>query len=177
MNLQELKAMVKEEYNRFMYEQDDEDKKDDAPKGDDKPKDDKKDDGDKGAPKKAKAPKVKAGKDDIGMGGDEDPEKTLRDIFDMLKDFFEGDDKPKDDKPKMDKPKDAGAPAAGGGMDVPGGKPAGMPDLPGLELQENLKGRRNSKRRKNLLERKRKGNNMKSKLMVERFKKLANIIK
>lgn len=165
MNLKELKEMVKEEYNKFMYEQDD-DKKDDAPKGDDKPKDNKKDNGDKGTPKKAKTPKVKAGKDDIGAGGDDDPEKTLKDIFDMLKDFFEGDDKPKDDKPKNDMPKDDEK-----SMDMPGGdeKPA-MPEMPGLNLQEN-KNRRKTSRKKTFK------NKAKNKLMVERFKKLANIIK
>ena len=154
MNLHELKEMVKEEYNKFMYEQEDDDKKDDAPKGDDKDKgDDKpksKDDKDKGTPKKASTPKVKAGKDDIGIGGDEDPEKTLRDIFNMLKDFFEGDDKP---AAKDDKPLDPDMPA--------------MPDIPGLDLKEAFKKRK--------LSRKRKG--VKRTVMVERFKKLANIIK
>ena len=66
-----------------MYEQED-DKKDD--KG--------------GAPKKAKAPKVDVGADDLKMGGDENPEETLKAIYDMLKDFFEGDKKDsKDDMP------------------------------------------------------------------------------
>ena len=33
---------------------------------------------------------------DVDAMGDEDAEKTLRDIFDMLKDYFEGDDKADD---------------------------------------------------------------------------------
>ena len=83
MNLEDLKSLVKEEYKNFMYEQED-DKKDD--KG--------------GAPKKAKAPKVDVGADDLKMGGDENPEETLKAIYDMLKDFFEGDKKDsKDDMP------------------------------------------------------------------------------
>ena len=91
MNLKELKSLVAEEYDKFMAEQDD-DKAADA-------KDDKKDD----KPKKPAAPKVKAGGDDLDLT-DENPEETLRQIYDMLKDFFEGDDKKddkKDDMPAM----------------------------------------------------------------------------
>ena len=109
MNLEELKNLVSEEYNKFMAEQeDDKEKKDDA-KGDDE-----------GKPKKATAPKVKAGSKDLDISGDEDPEKALRDIYDMLKDFFEGDDK-KDDAPKKDAPeapKDDMPPMPAGNMDM-----------------------------------------------------------
>ena len=148
MNLHELKEMVKEEYNKFMYEQEDDDKKDDAPKGDDKDKgDDKpksKDDKDKGTPKKAKAPKVDVGADDLKMGGDENPEETLKAIYDMLKDFFEGDDNDKKDAPKVDAPK----------VDAPDMPP--MPAAPAGDMMEVD------------------GNVV---ALQERFKKLANIIK
>ena len=146
MNLKELKELVKEEYEKFMYEADDEkDTNDDAPKSDDKPKADDK-------PKKAKAPKVDVGGGDIDMKGDENPEKTLRDIYDMLKDFFEGDKEDKaddkaDDKPEMPKapemPKGDDMLSAGHGM--------------GHSMME--------------------GKKEESKALVERFKKLANIIK
>ena len=131
MNLEDLKSLVKEEYKNFMYEQED-DKKDD--KG--------------GAPKKAKAPKVDVGADDLKMGGDENPEETLKAIYDMLKDFFEGDKEDKaDDKPEMPKapemPKGDDMLSAGHGM--------------GHSMME--------------------GKKEESKALVERFKKLANIIK
>ena len=135
MNLQELKNLVAEEYSKFLEQDDEKDKdaKADAPKGDDKKGDD------SGAPKKAKAPKVKAGGGDLDVGGDEDPEKTLRDIFNMLKDFFEGDKKDdapkKPDAPKADAPKGPEGPAAGGpGGDTP---PDAMKDM-GM-LQERFK--------------------------------------
>ncbi len=105
MNLKELKSLVAEEYNKFVAEQEDE-KKDDAPK-DDKPKDDK--------PKAAKKPKVDVGGGDLDMG-EENPEETLKAIYDMLKDFFEGDDdNKKDDAPKMDAPDMPEMPAAPAG--------------------------------------------------------------
>ena len=96
-NLKELKSLVAEEYNKFVAEQED-DKKDDAPKNDapkdDKPKDDK--------PKAAKKPKVDVGGGDLDIKGDENPEETLKAIYDMLKDFFEGDKDKGDDKaPEM----------------------------------------------------------------------------
>ena len=37
-------------------------------------------------------PTVAVSDADVDADGDEDAEKTLRDIFDMLKDYFEGDD-------------------------------------------------------------------------------------
>ena len=93
MNLHELKEMVKEEYNKFMYEQEDDDKKDDAPKGDDKDKgDDKpksKDDKDKGTPKKASTPKVKAGKDDVAFVKLEQYDRRINMCDQDIKDYKE----------------------------------------------------------------------------------------
>ena len=65
MNLKELKAMIAEEYSNYLAEQ-----------------------------AATPAPGVVATDADVDVtgGGDEDAEKTLRDIYDMLKDYFEGDD-------------------------------------------------------------------------------------
>ena len=72
MNLKELKAMIKEEWEAHQNEQ--------------------------------ALPGVAVSDADIdATGGDEDAEETLRDIFNMLKDYFEGDDDDKDD----DAPEDA----------------------------------------------------------------------
>ena len=94
MKLKELKQLVAEEYNKYMSEQD--------------PMDD------MGLPTAAGAPAdptIAVSDKDINLdGGDEDAEATLRDIFNMLKDFFEGDDdKPAAPKaPKADKKDDKG---------------------------------------------------------------------
>ena len=61
MNLKELKKMIAEEYSSYLAEQDD--------------------------------PEVAVSDADVdadGTAGDEDAEGTLRDIYDMLKDYFEG---------------------------------------------------------------------------------------
>ena len=61
MNLKELKAMIKEEWEAHQNEQ--------------------------------ALPGVAVSDADVdATGGDENAEETLRDIFDMLKDYFEGDD-------------------------------------------------------------------------------------
>ena len=161
MKLKDLKALVAEEYNKFLAEKEEDEKdtkddkekddapkhdapKDDKPKGDDASKDDApkddapKDDAPK-APKKPKAPKVDVGPKDLDIAGEENPEETLRAIYDMLKDFFEGDKE--EDKPEM--PKMNAEPPMPGGMDM--GSPAndGM-----MALQErfrklaNIKGNR-----------------------------------
>ena len=105
MNIKELKKMIAEEYSAYTKQV----KEQDLPgmdMGMDMPPMD--------------APKIDVGADDIKVGGDENAEDTLRDIFNMLKDFFEGDDKPaapktpkapkadkgEDDKPKGDKADD-----------------------------------------------------------------------
>ena len=72
MNLKELKAMIKEEWETHQNEQ--------------------------------ALPGVAVSDADVdATGGDEDAEETLRDIFNMLKDYFEGgDDAPADDAPADD---------------------------------------------------------------------------
>ena len=72
MNLKELKAMIKEEWEAHQNEQ--------------------------------ALPGVAVSDADVdATGGDEDAEETLRDIFNMLKDYFEGgDDTPADDAPADD---------------------------------------------------------------------------
>jgi len=76
MNLKELKAMIKEEWEAHQNEQ--------------------------------ALPNVAVSDADVdATGGDEDAEETLRDIFNMLKDYFEGgDDTPADDAPADDAPAD-----------------------------------------------------------------------
>ena len=64
MNLKELKTMIAEEYSNYLKEQ--------------------------GAPGAPGAPAVAVSAKDVDAGGDENPEETLRDIYDMLKDYFEG---------------------------------------------------------------------------------------
>tara|TARA_R100001015_G_C4426315_1_gene25087 strand:+ start:71 stop:466 length:396 start_codon:yes stop_codon:yes gene_type:complete len=124
MNLEELKNLVAEEYNKYMAEQEDDKEKKDNAKGDDE-----------GKPKKATAPKVKAGSKDLDISGDDDPEKALRDIYNMLKDFFEVDDKgDKKDGEMGDAEKGApDAPKPSPGMDAP--KPPMEMDM----LQERFK--------------------------------------
>ena len=72
MNLKELKAMIKEEWEAHQNEQ--------------------------------ALPGVAVSDADVdATGGDENAEETLRDIFNMLKDYFEGgDDAPADDTPDDD---------------------------------------------------------------------------
>jgi len=69
MTLKELKKMIAEEYTAYLKEQ-----------------------GPAGPP--PGMPKVAVSDADVDAtgGADEDAEATLKDIYDMLKDFFEGDD-------------------------------------------------------------------------------------
>ena len=63
MNLNELKSMIAKEYKSYMAEQ------------------------------AAATPSVDVDATDVdATDGDENPEETLRDIYDMLKDYFEGGD-------------------------------------------------------------------------------------
>ena len=59
-------------------------------------------------PKEQALPGVAVSDADVdATGGDENAEETLRDIFNMLKDYFEGeDDAPADDTPDDDDDKD-----------------------------------------------------------------------
>jgi hypothetical protein len=88
MNLKELKKMIAEEYSAYTQRV----KEQDMP----------------GMGMDMDMPKIDVGADDIKVNdGDENPLDTLKAIFDMLKDFFEGDDKPAAPKaPKADNKKD-----------------------------------------------------------------------
>tara|TARA_B100000287_G_C20114747_1_gene575857 strand:- start:64 stop:483 length:420 start_codon:yes stop_codon:yes gene_type:complete len=81
MNLKELKQMIAEEYTAYQR----------------RIKEQNMDMDPMGGPN---MPKIDVGPDDIDIDSKESPEETLRAIFDMLKDFFEGDDKPASPAPK-----------------------------------------------------------------------------
>ena len=80
MRLSELKKMVKEEYNRYLAEQAMPSLPANPGAGGTSPV--------AGA---GSAPKVTVEPGDIDVAGGEDAEATLRDIYEMLKDYFEGD--------------------------------------------------------------------------------------
>lgn len=69
MNLQELKEMIKEEWESFNEQED---------------------------------PTVNVSDADVDVDGGEDSEETLRQIYDMLKDYFEGGDDAGDDADDAD---------------------------------------------------------------------------
>ena len=76
MNLRQLKKMISEEYRYWLAEQ---------------PIDEPGAPGMPGAPEMPGVPGVEVGPNDIDvMGGGEDSEATLRQIYDMLKAYFEG---------------------------------------------------------------------------------------
>lgn len=149
MNLKELKKMIAEEYSA--YTQRVKEQPEDMP-GMDMGMD-------------MDMPKVDVGADDIKVNdGDENPLDTLKAIFDMLKDFFEGDDKPaapktndkKDDK-KDDKKADKADDKADDKEEVKEGACYGEDGKPMPEahcMEENTKTN-----------------------LQERFQRLANIIK
>ena len=74
MNLQELKEMIKEEWESFNEQED---------------------------------PTVNVSDADVDADGGEDSEETLRQIYDMLKDYFEGGDDDADDADDADGADDA----------------------------------------------------------------------
>tara|TARA_R110002012_G_scaffold316973_1_gene532637 strand:- start:948 stop:1418 length:471 start_codon:yes stop_codon:yes gene_type:complete len=152
MNINDLKKMIAEEYKYWMAEQD--------PAGGM--------DMDMPAPMPgggSGAPKVDVGPDDIDMGGDENPEETLRDIYDMLKDYFEGGgaedmDEKDEEEPSKDEEEE---------------------EEEVTEKKEDDKKAKNESRNKKLNESKKKKQLMenikrfKSKSTVNRLQKLANI--
>ena len=156
MNLKELKKMIAEEYRYWMAEQP-------APGAPGAP-------GEMGNP--MVTPGVEVGPDDI-MGGD-DSEATLRQIYDMLKAYFEGGGAeapagaPAGDDMDMDMDMDMDA-----GDDMDMGDDAGDADDADDEVEEDKddkddkkeskKGKKESKKDKDALQ--------------ERFQKLANIVK
>ena len=133
MNLAKLKAMIKEEYSNFAnYKVSEQDE-----------------------------PMVNVGPGDIEVGGDdEDSEDTLRQIYDMLKAHFEGDDKDADmdDMDDMDDKGDdkPAAPKAPKAAKPPAAKPP-APKAPAKDADDK--------------------DADDDKALQERFQKLANIIK
>ena len=118
MTLKELKKMIAEEYSA--YTQSIKEEPAGGPAG-----------GPIGVPTGGPAePTIAVSDNDIdATGGDENAEETLRDIFNMLKDFFEpkggamknlGSDSEEDETPKA--PKAPKAPKKDGGEDKEGGK-------------------------------------------------------
>ena len=147
MTLKELKKMVSEEYTKYLKEQADLDMMSDPMGGGAMPPM-------PGGGGNKKAPGIDVGPDDIDISGEkENPEETLRAIFDMLKDFFEGDDKPKaPSAPKADK--------GGDKKDDKGGDKGGDKKDDGKKDKEDDKEDYKEKE-----------------ALQERFQKLANIIK
>jgi hypothetical protein len=155
MTIKEIKKMIAEEYRYWMAEQ---------PSDMDMPD----------------LPAVKVGAGDVDPGG-EDAEATLKDIFDMLKDYFEGGG----DEPVADVEDDEGDAGDEGDEgdeeekeETNESKKRKMRKI----VREALKLKRGKKRLKSkptkrkLLESKKRPNR-KSGILVERFKKLANIVK
>jgi len=133
MNLAKLKAMIKEEYSNFAnYKVSEQDE-----------------------------PAINVGPGDVKVGGDdEDSEDTLRQIYDMLKAHFEGDDEKEDDMDDMDNDMDddkAAAPKAPKAPKPPAAKPpaAKPPAAKDADDKEDDD----------------------DKALQERFQKLANIVK
>ena len=141
MNLKELKQMIGEEYRYWIAEQ---------PGA-----------GAPGAPPPnippAGAPGVEVGPDDVDvMGGGDDSEATLRQIYDMLKAYFEGG-------------------AAGAPVGEPTGEPAGEPagdDMADMDAGDDLDASDLEDE-----EGDEEGDDEDKEALQERFKKLANIIK
>ena len=136
MNLKELKKMVSQEYRRYLTEQPDMDM--------------------------PMEPGIEVGPNDINaMGGGEDSEATLRQIYDMLKNYFEGGT-------------GAAAPAAPAGdmdmgmdMDMGAGDEEGDTEEEEEEEEDEVAEEKEDKKEKK----------EDKKELKERFKKLANIIK
>jgi len=86
MKLNALKAMIKEEYSAYTEQANAAPAAPAAPTGPGGP-----------TPPPTGLPKVNVAPGDIDASGDEDSEETLRQIYDMLKAHFEGDDVEADD--------------------------------------------------------------------------------
>ena len=121
------------------------------------------------------APKIDVGPDDVKVGGkEEDPMATLKSIFDMLKDFFEGDDKggaPKGGGKKDDKGGDDKGGEKKGGDDKGGEKKDDKGDK--KKEKEDMKEARKRRMRRGM----RQGKVLAENKLQSRFKKLANITK
>ena len=148
MNLKQLKGMIAEEYRYWLAEQ-----PIDAP-------------GAPGGPMMP-PPGIEVGPNDVdAMGGGEDSEATLRQIYDMLKDYFEG----------------GGAGAAGAAPAAPEASKA--PEAPGADMDmddmddmedDGDEDEDEDEDEEEVSEKKSKKESKKE--LKERFQKLANIIK
>ena len=179
MTLKELKKIIAEEYRYWMAEQPGNGEMGDMPMPD---------------PAMGGGPDLPGVEMDPEMdidpdgAGPEDAAATLKDIFDMLKDFFEGGDEaaPKPPKPAVKKDNGGGDDKGGDDKDKDDDKDDEKPK----KKETNEAKQRKLKRALRLLESKgvfRKNKNKRAKTkrpnkfnkspLVERFKKLANIIK
>ena len=162
MTIKELKKIILEEYRYWMAEQ---------PNGEE--------DTDAGIPGMPDLPGVDVGADDIDAGTGDDSEETLRQIFDMLKDYFEGSEEstPKAPaKPKADNGGDKDDDK--GGEDDKDKKDAKekIAEIIRRQKRKNLRESKTKRKKRSIVSRgRRKVSNRKP--LVERFKKLANIIK
>ena len=177
MNLKELKKMIAEEYAAYkknrLKEQGMPTSPDMGLGGPPPPPN--------GGPAGIGDPKISVSDDDVDAIGGGDAEATLKKVFDMLTNYFEGDkeDKPADDKPaddkKDDKPADdkgASKPANKGGDDK-GGDKKEKPSKDKEEIDESFKRtRKNISRNTNSIKERKD-----MKVLSERFQKLANIVK
>ena len=154
MKVSELKKLVAEEYNKYMAEQDLGLDLPGGPAGGPPPPP-------PGAPVGGD-PEVKVSDKDIDLDkGGENPLETLKDIFDMLKDFFEGEEG--DKAPKAPKKDDKGGDKGGDKKDDKG-------DDKGDDKKDDKKDKEKEKLDEAL-------NRMQTIKLQNRFKKLANIIK
>ena len=147
MTLKELKKMIAEEYKYWKAEQV----------------------GDMGMPDmmvEPDMPGVDVGPDDIDMEAGDNPEDTLRQIFDMLKAYFEGGEEPAEDEAEEEPAEDE---AEEEDEEVAETKKA---------KNESLRAKRKAKRLKESKIRRQVLNKANSnKVLIERFQKLANIKK
>jgi hypothetical protein len=143
MNLNELKKMIKEEWENFNEQ---------APPMPPTPP--------VGGPVGGPAPTVNVSGDDVDlMGGDENAESTLRDIYEMLKAYFEG-------GAGADVDADADMPDDMADTDVDDGAAEDTEDAEDDDEEEVSEDDKKSKKE-----------NKSKKELQERFQKLANIIK
>ena len=143
MNLRQLKKMISEEYKYWLAEQ---------------PIDEPGAPGMPGAPGIPGAPGVEVGPNDIDvMDSGEDSEATLRQIYDMLKNYFEG-----------------------GAAEAPAGAPAGAPtgdeDMD-ADADADAEEDDEEDDEEGVEEGDEEGDDKDKEALQERFKKLANIIK
>ena len=160
MTLKELKKMIAEEYKYWKAEQV----------------------GDMGMPDmmvEPDMPGVDVGPDDIDMEAGDNPEDTLRQIFDMLKAYFEGGEEPAEDEAEEE-------PAEDEAEEEPAEDEAEEEDEEEDEevaetkkaKNESLRAKRKAKRLKESKIRRQVLNKANSnKVLIERFQKLANIKK